>query len=121
MSSVLPSGADFATSSAPIEPAAPARLSTITLDFSASPSINAYGRATMSVGPPAGNGTTSRTGPDKAAEVSPIHADAMTKEQRMPRGICMAIAPRNLSANCRARHLLQRHHTHPEHRLVADI
>jgi hypothetical protein len=60
MSNVRPSGADLATVSAPNEPPAPPRLSITTTDLSVSPNICANGRATMSVGPPAGNGTTRR-------------------------------------------------------------
>src|SRR5436190_5034680 len=59
-SSDWPSGADFATASAPIEPPAPPRLSATTVALRFSPSICANGRATMSVGPPAGNGITTR-------------------------------------------------------------
>src|SRR5215831_17119945 len=43
-------------------PPAPPRLSTMTCCLSCSESICASGRATMSVGPPGGKGTTSRTG-----------------------------------------------------------
>ena len=55
-----PMGADLATVSAPNEPPAPPRLSITTTDLSVCPNICANGRATMSVGPPAGNGTTRR-------------------------------------------------------------
>src|SRR5262252_1297655 len=41
---VRPSGLDLAAASAPIVPPAPARLSTTTTDFSASPSNSAKGR-----------------------------------------------------------------------------
>src|SRR6516225_3517431 len=58
--SVCPSGADLATASAAIEPPAPPRLSTTMVAFTASPSICANGRDTMSVAPPGGNGTTRR-------------------------------------------------------------
>src|SRR5215467_460827 len=60
MSSVRPSGADFATASAPSEPPAPPRLSITITDLRASPSNCAKGLATISVGPPAGNGTIKR-------------------------------------------------------------
>src|SRR5438876_5319421 len=60
MSSVRPSGAALATASAPNEPPAPPRLSITIIDLSASPNICAKGRATISVGPPAGNGTIRR-------------------------------------------------------------
>jgi hypothetical protein len=49
---------DFATASAAIEPPAPPRLSITTVAFSASASNCANGRATVSVAPPGGNGTT---------------------------------------------------------------
>ena len=60
ISSVWPSGADLATALAPIEPPAPPRLSTTRVALSASPSAWATGRATISVGPPAGKGTIKR-------------------------------------------------------------
>jgi hypothetical protein len=61
-SRVWPSGADFAASSAPMLPPAPARLSMTTVCPQASPSWRPSSRATMSVAPPGENGTMMRTG-----------------------------------------------------------
>ena len=58
ISRVWPSGLDFATMSAPIDPPAPPRLSTITGCPMDSLMRCATRRATISVVPPAGNGTT---------------------------------------------------------------
>ncbi len=63
-SSVWPSGVARITSSEPIAPLAPALFSTTTDWPSAAPSATAYWRAKTSVGPPGGNGTTSRIGRD---------------------------------------------------------
>src|SRR5688572_21219207 len=62
MSIVWPSGAAFATMSAPIVPPAPPRLSTSTCWPIDSPMRCATSRATTSVVPPAGKGTTIRSG-----------------------------------------------------------
>jgi len=64
MSSVYPSGALLATSSAPMFPEAPGRLSTTTAWPQRSPSFWATRRAMMSVPPPGANPTTTRTGRD---------------------------------------------------------
>src|SRR3954462_14273214 len=61
-SSVVPSGADFATASAPILPPAPVRFSTITGWPSCSDILAATIRPTVSTAPPAANGTTIRIG-----------------------------------------------------------
>ncbi len=60
--SVAPSGADLATSPAPMVPPAPARLSTTTVWPHSSVSFCPTVRARMSVALPAVNGTTMRTG-----------------------------------------------------------
>src|SRR5215212_6964807 len=62
MSSVWPSGAAFATASAPIVEPAPGRLSTTTGWPSALAKPSDITRATTSVKPPGENGTTSVTG-----------------------------------------------------------
>ena len=56
--SVLPSGALFATEPVPIVPPAPARFSTITVRPRSAPSSALNERATMSCTPPAAKGTT---------------------------------------------------------------
>ncbi len=61
-SSVKPSGADLATTPAPIVPPAPARLSMMTGWPHNSASFCPTVRARMSVALPAVNGTTMRTG-----------------------------------------------------------
>src|SRR4051794_17158559 len=61
-SSVVPSGADFATASAPILPPAPVRFSTITGWPRCSDILAATMRPTVSTAPPAANGTTIRIG-----------------------------------------------------------
>src|SRR5205085_4317265 len=61
ITSVVPSGGDFATASAPRLPPAPGRLSTMTTP-SVSLTLSASARATMSSGPPGGYGTTRRMG-----------------------------------------------------------
>src|SRR5260370_4140470 len=88
-SNVCPSGADLATASAPIAPPAPPRWSITTVALRASPNICARGRATMSVGPPAGNGTTMRNclpakdwafaGPARASKPALAAAEAIRK------------------------------------------
>ena len=60
--SVCPSGVAFATSSAPIAPSAPGRLSMITVCPSDCVSDCAKMRPAASVGPPAGKPMTKRTG-----------------------------------------------------------
>ncbi len=62
MSSVWPSGALLATSSAPMLPEAPVRFSTTTGWAQRSPSFCATRRAMMSVPPPGAKPTTMRTG-----------------------------------------------------------
>ena len=57
-----PSGAAAITSRAPIAVEAPGLFSTITAEPSDSPILCAMARASMSVCPPGGNGTTMRTG-----------------------------------------------------------
>src|SRR5258706_2981139 len=64
MRSVLPSGTDFATKSAPIWPLAPGRFSTITGCPQIAASLGSMRRASVSAPPPGGNGTTMRTGFD---------------------------------------------------------
>ena len=61
-SSVRPSGADFATADVPIALPAPGRLLTITVCDQLSVNRCAIKRATLSVVPPATNGTTSSIG-----------------------------------------------------------
>src|SRR5882672_243350 len=64
MSSVCPSGTDFATKSAPIWPLAPGRFST-TIGWAQIPaSFGSMMRASVSAPPPGGNGTTICTGFD---------------------------------------------------------
>src|SRR5437870_11589946 len=60
--SVYPSGGALATAAAPIDPAAPGRLSTTTGCPSSSPRAGASVRAMMSVAPPGAKPTTSRIG-----------------------------------------------------------
>ena len=60
--SVYPSGGAFAARSVPMTPPAPPRLSTTTCLPHRSPSCVAIMRPTMSLLPPGGNGTMSRTG-----------------------------------------------------------
>ncbi|MCY1218481.1 hypothetical protein D9M72_304300 [compost metagenome] len=61
-SSVYPSGDDFATCSAPMLPPAPLRLSTTTGCFNRTDNSWLTTRATASVAPPGGKGTTSLIG-----------------------------------------------------------
>ena len=106
MSSVRPSGADLATASAPNQPPAPPRLSITTTDLSPSPNICANGRATISVGPPAGKGTISRIclpAIDCAAAFSsgatkPMAAAlTVTKATRLMNRSCKLSGPRSKS------------------------
>src|SRR5688500_3942137 len=60
--SVEPSGGDFAQSSVPMLPPAPARLSGTNCTPYALVSVSAAKRPMMSVGPPGGNGMITRTG-----------------------------------------------------------
>ena len=60
--SVYPSGAALAASAAPMLPPAPPRFSITTVWPHISPSFWPTIRAEMSVAPPGGNGTMSRTG-----------------------------------------------------------
>ena len=62
-SQVLPSGGDFATTAAPLEPEAPGRFSTMTVVPSRGCSPAAASRPTASTEAPAGNGTMIRIGP----------------------------------------------------------
>src|SRR5512135_192354 len=62
MNKVYPSGADLATMSAPILPAAPGRFSTMTGSPSSGRRFSASTRAVTSVLPPGGYGTTSLIG-----------------------------------------------------------
>src|SRR5438105_11577926 len=62
MRTVCPSGAALATASAPTLPPAPARFSTTTGCLKDSDIFALTQRATVSTEPPAGNGTTMRTG-----------------------------------------------------------
>src|SRR4029077_820122 len=62
MNSVWPSGSDFAATSVPIVPLAPARFSTTTPCPQASCSFAPTTLATMSVPPPGGNATMIFTG-----------------------------------------------------------
>jgi hypothetical protein len=71
-----PSGALFATCAAPSEPAAPDLFSTITTRFSRVCSGDCSCRASASVDPPGGNGTTSVTVLDCAQTGADVGATA---------------------------------------------
>ena len=63
-SSVWPSGAAWATADAPIEPPAPPRFSMMNVPLVCAPSRSFISRAGTSTGPPAANGTMTRTALD---------------------------------------------------------
>ena len=96
---VRPSGLALAAASAPIVPPAPARLSTMTTNLSASPSSSTKGRAAMSLGQPDGNGTIKRicipaTGcatpvPARVKRPAVDAAKALTRNRRR----CIAYSP----------------------------
>src|SRR4051812_46997163 len=83
---VYPSGAAFATSSVPMMPFAPPRLSTTTCAPSASAIPGATVRATISTTPPGGKPTTKRSGfAGNASAAKTLALNMLATMQQTPR------------------------------------
>src|SRR5712691_2707816 len=107
-SSVWPSDGDFATSSPARLPLPPTRFSTTTAWPSASPSLGAIRRATMSGPPPGGIGTSRRIGRDgycATASWQRPAASRATRRNRMASLSCPSSSARpELRVSCRVQH-----------------
>jgi hypothetical protein len=90
MSSVCPSGADRATISIATLPAAPLRLSTTHCSPIAAPSFGVSTRASASIPPPGGYGSTSLIGREGYGRSAAAAAAALTRLNDMTAAIAFA-------------------------------
>ena len=111
-SSVWPSGAAWATADAPIEPPAPPRFSRMNVPLVCAPSRSFISRAGTSTGPPAANGTMTRTALDgghswavaAGAETSAATISAEADSARAAFIRCSRRRPSPARPICRSRH-----------------
>src|SRR5882762_6037949 len=95
MRSVQPSGADFATNSAPIWPLAPGRFSTTIGCAQIPASFGSMMRASVSAPPPGGKGTTMCTGFDgNPWESAPAADKSNARPVNAPPTGCIRMSPR---------------------------